>query len=224
VFAELIRPRVPFAEQTTVLPRDEAIRRGRIAVLDDEFPEVLRDLKNRGLAVDHIFSTEDPNFHRLELAFYDVLLLDYGGIGRRFGSQEGLDVLRHLKRVNPSLIIMAFTGRTFDADKADFFRKCDGVIKKDIGIRETLEELEGQLQKALTPAFQWKALCATLTIDGSSKNARVIDKRLQHALRAPRKHEALKSLLIKIGGAAAGTVAEHIALKLIAIASTHVAN
>src|SRR5438045_126277 len=88
------------------LPRSEVLRRGRIAILDDEEPEMLQDLLKQGLSVTHLSSTEEPQFHALVDGAYDLLLLDYGGIGLRFGQDQGLDVLRHLKRINPSLRIL----------------------------------------------------------------------------------------------------------------------
>ncbi len=144
------------------LPRAEILRRGRIAILDDDDPEMLQDLRNQGLSVIHLRSTDDQQFQALADGIYDLLLLDYGGIGPRFGNEEGLDVLRYLKRVNPGLRILAFTARTFDASKADFFRLCDGVIKKDAGIRETLEQIEVHLSEILTPSYQFNALTKAL--------------------------------------------------------------
>jgi hypothetical protein len=165
----------PFRNKTSLalikgtLPRVELLRRGRIAVLDDEAPEMLQDLRDRGLSIGHITSTDDPQFQTLADCFYDLLLLDYGGIGPRFGQDEGLDVLRYLKRVNPSLRILAFTARTFDASKADFFRLCDGVVKKDAGIRETLEQMEVHLSEILTPSYQFAALAQSLALNGEQR-------------------------------------------------------
>jgi DNA-binding NarL/FixJ family response regulator len=154
--------RQAISAMTAVLPRAEILRRGRIAVLDDEPPEMLQDLRDQGLSVDHLASTADPRFNRLAEAFYDLLLLDYGGIGGKFGEDEGLDVLKYLKRVNPGFRVVAFTARTFDASKGDFFRLCDGIIKKDAGIRETLEQVEFHLGTVLTPAHQFQALTSAL--------------------------------------------------------------
>jgi len=119
---KLFKKNSTLAEMKERLSRDELLRRGRIAVLDDDRPEMLKDLQDQGLAIDHMLSTKDPKFPRLAEAFYDLLLLDYGGIGGRFGNDDGLDVLRHLKRVNPALRVLAFTGRTFDSSKVDFSR------------------------------------------------------------------------------------------------------
>ena len=165
---------------TDSLARSEVVRRGRIAVLDDEIPEMLQDLRGHGLSIDHLTSTDHAQFHHLADAFYDLLLLDYGGIGLRFGKDEGLDVLRYLKRVNPSLRILAFTARTFDSSKADFFRLCDAVVKKDAGIRETLEQVELHLTEVLTPAYQFNALAQALTVSGEQRQA--LDSALSRAI------------------------------------------
>ena len=166
---QFFRKRPSVATMSRALPRSEVLRRGRIAILDDEEPEMLQDLQKEGLAVTHLSSTEDPQFHALAEGAYDLLLLDYGGIGQRFGQDQGLDVLKHLKRINPSLRILAFTARTFDASKADFFRLCDGVIKKDAGIRETLEQIEVHLSEVLTPSFQLDALARAVGATESEK-------------------------------------------------------
>jgi DNA-binding NarL/FixJ family response regulator len=164
----------PFARKLSIatmsesLPRQEVLRRGRIAILDDEVPEMLPDLSGHGLSVAHIQSTDDAQFQSLADGYYDLLLLDYGGIGPRFGKDEGLDVLKYLKRVNPALRILAFTARTFDASKADFFRLCDGIVKKDAGIRETLEQIETNLSDVLTPAYQFSALERAIGLSNGS--------------------------------------------------------
>ena len=162
------------------LPRTELLRRGRIAVLDDVAPEMLKDLRDRVLTIGHLTSTGDPKFQDLANGFYDLLLLDYGGIGRRFGQDEGLDVLRYLKRVNLGLRILAFTARTFDASKADFFRLCDGVVKKDAGIRETLEQIEFHLSEVLNPAHQFAALTKALGLTDEQQEE--LDKLLSKAI------------------------------------------
>ena len=165
----LFRRKRSIIDMSRSLPRADILRRGRIALLDDERPEMLDDLRNSGLSIDHFTSTDDNRFSKLSEAFYDLLLLDYGGIGARYGGDEGLDVLRFLKRVYPSLRIVAFTARTFDSSKADFFRLCDGVIKKDSGIRETMEIIEQHLSTVLTAQYQFDGLVRTLDLDAAQR-------------------------------------------------------
>ena len=198
---------------TKALPRQDLIQRGRIAVLDDETPEMLKDLRDNGLSVDHLVSTEDPNFARLQTAFYDLLLLDYGGIGGRFGKDEGLDVLRFLKRVNPALRILAFTARTFDASKADFFRLCDGVVSKDAGIRETLETLEFHLGHVLTPSYQFEALTRTLQLTRDERHR--VEKVLGKALQSPGDHSKASAIIRPLAKGGTEALAEALIKKIL---------
>jgi CheY-like chemotaxis protein len=204
------------------LPRAEILRRGRIAVLDDETPEMLQDLRDHGLSVSHLASTEDPQFQSVADGFYDLLLLDYGGIGPRFGHDEGLDVLRYLKRVNPSLRILAFTARTFDASKADFFRICDGVVKKDAGIRETLEQIEFHLSEVLTPAYQFNALVRALGISAEQKQE--LEKALSGAIGGDGNRDKVIATAKKFGKGASEKVLEAVITKAIELGVTYVAS
>jgi enoyl-CoA hydratase/carnithine racemase len=176
-------------------------------LLDDDTPEVLTDLKAAGFAIEHIRNVSEKSFSLIETGLYDLLLLDYGGIGHRMGADEGLDVLRHLRRVSPALRIVAFTGRTFDASKADFFRMCDHVLKKDAGIRETTEAIERELAIALTPAHQWKALLLLLGIAPGSSDALALEKAAHRAARSSR--------LMRFGGAATKLGVDAAAAKLL---------
>jgi CheY-like chemotaxis protein len=195
------------------LPRPEVIRRSRIAILDDETPEVLGDLKNHGLSIDYFNSTDDPNFSRLSEAFYDLLLLDYAGIGARFGQDEGLDVLRYLKRVNPSLRVLAFTARTFDASKADFFRLCDGVVKKDAGIRESLEQIEFNLGQIMTPAYQFSALTQTLGL--TEEQQAELEEIVSKAVKKPMLQSKAVAAAKRLGKAGSEKLLEALVTKIV---------
>ena len=202
------------------LPRAEILRRARIAVLDDEIPEMLQDLRDHGLAVTHLKSVADIQFQALADGFYDLLLLDYGGIGARFGPDQGLDVLRYLKRVNPSLYILAFTARTFDASKADFFRLCDGVVKKDAGIRETLEQIEIHLAEVLTPAFQMQALSKALGL--TSDQQEKLEKVVSEAVSGTESREEAISAAKRLAKAGSEKVLETLVIKAIELGVVYI--
>jgi DNA-binding response OmpR family regulator len=198
---------------TEPLPRAEVLRRARVAVLDDETPEMLQDLRAQGLAITHVRSTEDQQFQAVADGTYDLLLLDYGGIGPRFGPDEGLDVLRYLKRVNPGLRILAFTGRTFDASKADFFRLCDAVVKKDAGIRETLELLESHLSEVLTSNYQFVTLCNVLGLTADQRDQ--LEKELSKAVSENSNRDRSLNLARRFAKAGSGKVIEALVTKAI---------
>lgn len=216
--------RKPSLEQLSVeLPRAEVLRRGRVVLLDDEVPEMIADIRQQGVAIDHWTSTTDPSFGRLESGFYDVLLLDYGGIGKNFGQDEGLDVLRHLKRVNPALKILAFSSRTFDASKSDFFRLSDGVIRKDAGIREMMEQLETHLSRALTPVTYYRAICSTLGLEQDSEAAKRIGRLILQTAQHPKKNGPLLEALRTIAGTAGTSTIEAFAGKAVDLVAASMA-
>ncbi len=198
---------------TNALSRSEIIRRGRIAILDDDIPEMLKDLRSHGLSIDHLVSTDDPAFGRLSEAFYDLLLLDYGGIGSKFGDDEGLDVLRFLRRVNPGLRTLAYTARTFDSSKGDFFRLCDGIVKKDSGIRETLEQIEFHLGQVLTPAYQFEALARTIGLTRDQREQ--VERSLSKAIASPRRKEKALEVAKKFAKTGSEKLLETVVAKVI---------
>jgi hypothetical protein len=209
---------------TEELPREELLRRARCVILDDQSPEFLSDLQGHGLAVEHWTSTDNPSLARLETGFYDLLLLDYSGVGSKYGKAEGLDFLRHLKRVNKSLVILAFTGKTFDSSKADFFRLTDGVIKKDSGIADTLAEVERHLSRALTPAYQWNAFLLTLNItDHTSREAKALQKVFSKHITGTKSDlvATLTAATKALATAALSSAAKTVAPKLLELAIAH---
>lgn len=85
------------------LSRDELLRRSRLLVVDDERPEIVDDLKKARFSVDYESDITRDNMHVLESS-YDLILLDYGNVGKSFGSDEGLSLLKYIKRINPSVV------------------------------------------------------------------------------------------------------------------------
>src|ERR1043166_8477408 len=94
-----------------VIPRDELRRRSRILVIDDERPELVDDLKRGGFAVDYQEDINKQNLVVLDQPLYDLILLDFGNVGTKIGSEQGLTLLRHIKRINPATIVLAYTDR-----------------------------------------------------------------------------------------------------------------
>ncbi|MDR0965163.1 MAG: hypothetical protein LBM75_01420 [Myxococcales bacterium] len=200
------------------LERPQILKRGRTLILDDEEPEILEPLKQEGLTIDHIAETTDPRFVFLEQGEYDVLLLDYGDVGKSFGQQQGLDVLIHLRRIIPTLRIVAFTGRTFDASQADFFRLCDDVLRKDAGIRESMEIIENQLEQALTPEIFWKAILDSLEIPLELSVKNKLEKEIIAAAEEKtEKRERVLKNIYKMMGISGSLILEKLIDKLVTV-------
>lgn len=150
--------------------RDVLIQAGRIIFVDDEDVPLIEQLRHAGFAVDHDrtgseFETQINN------QTYDVALLDHTGVGMQYGSGQGLDLLRHVRRVSPRTRIIAYTSRALGSGESDFYRLADAVLAKDAGKRESLEVVEEQIRSAFNKQHLFDALMSKLAISSPSKRA-----------------------------------------------------
>ena len=181
---EVTKSMWPFSEKKTIacisqkLPREELIRRSRILIVDDEAPELLSDLQKAHFAVDHVPDINGSNLDLIDKKLYDLILLDFGGVGSHFGQDEGLSLLRHIKRVNPATVVLSYTSKSLKPLHADFYRLTDGVLSKDAGIADSTEKIEEALRKAHNIVNVWNGLLSVCDIKPGSDE----DKTMQDLL------------------------------------------
>lgn len=192
-----------FGEKKTItsivqaLPREELVRRSRILVVDDEEIDLVDDLKSSRFSVDHVKDINSTNIDRIDKQLYDLILLDFGKVGSHFGDDEGLSLLKYIKRVNPSVVVLAYTSKALSSSQADFFRDADGVLSKDAGITDSMEKIEDGLRKAHSVANVWSALLTVCgVLPGSEEDKRLQDL-LVRGLTNQGKLEKLKAELVK---------------------------
>jgi len=182
----------------TKLPREELLRRSRVLVIDDEKPEIIEDLKRSHFAVDYYPDIDSSNIDVIERPLYDLVLLDFGNVGRQFGNDEGLSLLRHIKRVNPAIIVLSYTSKALAAGHADFYRLSDGVLAKDAGISESLEKIEEGLRKAHNLQNVWMGLLTVCDVKPGSKEDKEWQDLLVRGLNREAKMNKLKSNVTKL--------------------------
>jgi DNA-binding response OmpR family regulator len=176
----VFRPRITDCAQP--LPLDELVRRTRILVIDDapnEFPfKVLRD---QGYSIDHWPDVE--NLPKLESGFYDIIILDIGGVGQALDpNKEGAGVLAHLKKVNPAQIIVANSGQSHRSERIPFFKLADQYVPKPTTAITWKEILDDLLPKTQTLEHQWASLQTILVTQGATPaNVRAVEKALVRA-------------------------------------------
>ena len=113
--------------------------------------------------MDHLEDVAGEDCKKIEQVFYDLVILDYSGVGKSYGDEEGLSLLRHIKRVNPVTVVLVYTSQFLPSEKHEFYTLADGVISKDAGIAETTQKVEEALQQAHSIQRVWSAL---LTVTG----------------------------------------------------------
>ena len=144
------------------ITRERLIQSGRIIVVDDETPILIGELKDEGFAVHH--DLEGKDLHNIENQIYDLAILDYHGVGQRLGNSQGLDLLKHIRRVSPRTRIIAFTSRSLNAAESEFFRLSHAVLPKDLGLGDSLALIEGELRKAFSKEHLFESLITKLQI------------------------------------------------------------
>jgi CheY-like chemotaxis protein len=192
------------------LTRERLVQGGRIVVVDDESPLLIEELRKEGFAVDH--DTTGSDLHNVESQIYDVAILDYHGVGHRLGSGQGLDLLRHIRRVSPRTRIIAYTSRSLSAAESEFFRLSHAVLPKDLGLGDSLAIVETELRKALSKEHLFEALLIKLNVADPEEKDR-IRAALAKAL-VKKSENRFKAAIVKLAGQAGEKAAEIIIKQL----------
>src|ERR1700685_352014 len=120
---------------------DEIKKRARLLVIDDtEFPyETL--FKRDGYTLEKWSDIDD--LPKIETNYYDILLLDMQGVGQQQSSQQGLGILRHLKKTTPGQIVIAYSSAEFSLSAQEFFDMADAVLSKTSDYVEFKQTVDG---------------------------------------------------------------------------------
>jgi DNA-binding NarL/FixJ family response regulator len=192
------------------LTRETLIQAGRIVIIDDETPLLIEELKREGFAVDH--DRDGNDLHNLDNQIYDLAIVDYQGVGQRLGSAQGLDLLKHIRRVSPRTRLVAYTSRSLSASESEFFRLSHAVLPKDLGLGDSLVLVEGELRKAFSKEHLFEALLAKLSIS-SEHEKRKIRGALLKAL-SQNDQNKFQEKLVKFAGSVAEKAVQMILAKI----------
>lgn len=180
------------------LSREDLLRRGRVLVIDDERPDLIDDLTDARFAIDYVPDITQKNLHLIDQPAHDLIILDFGSVGTEFGNDEGLSLLRHIKRVNPSVVVYAYTSKALTIEHADFYRLADGTLQKDAGIGESTEKIEEGLKKALSIENLWSGMLNLAQIDAGSKEDLELQNSYVKALKKQNKIPALRAKIVTL--------------------------
>jgi DNA-binding NarL/FixJ family response regulator len=164
--------------------------RAKLLFIDDQDVELLGTLQTEGWHVEHWKDVQ--NFRDLEEGKFDLVFLDIGGIGKKYSpDKEGFGVLERLKKVNPSLIIVAYSGQEYDPEKLDFFNLADAKLSKGSGALKAIETIEQLLSEKWTLNELWRDIEVVLTGNQvSSKSTEKLKKDLSNLMKKDGKSES----------------------------------
>ncbi len=121
---------------------EEIKKRSRILVIDDAEFFYTQLFAKDGYTVEKWDDVKD--LPKLESNYFDIILLDIQGVGRQYTSEQGLGILKHLKRNNPAQLIIAYSNSDYSLKYQEFFEMADAKLAKEqdyINFKTTVDEL-----------------------------------------------------------------------------------
>jgi len=182
------------------LPLEELRKRTRILVIDDDessFPFEL--LKKEGYSIDYWPKVE--NLSKLEEGFFDIIILDIQGVAQNYSREDGLGILEHIKQRNPSQVVVAFSGQSFDLSKNRFWKMADDSLSKPVDVTKCKRLIDDIIVNKITLSHYWSLVTDILTKEGvSAKQIASIEDKVTRALERKDREavsEIMKSALDK---------------------------
>lgn len=145
--------RKTIADVTPKLPLSDLRKRARILVVDDDptaFPHKL--LQKEGYNVTYWRKLE--NLRDLENGEYDIIVLDiYDITAPEVSITGGLGVLSHIKKYNPSQIVIAYSGQKYDLKHAEFWNIADDYLGKPSSLLDCKQKIDSLLERKFTANY-----------------------------------------------------------------------
>lgn len=190
------KPQHSVVDLSTAVPRDKLLRQSRILLIDDERPELIDDLQSNGFAIDYKSDLKKNETDLIASGRYDLLILDFGSVGGEFGKDEGLSILRLSKRINPALVVLAYTSKALTSAHAEFYRLADNILNKDAGIAESFEKIEEALAKSHSMPILWPALLDGIGVLRGSEDDRKLQSMFMKAVGSKEDLTAYRSFVV----------------------------
>lgn len=158
------------------LPIAQIKEKANILFIDDHQVDLIETLQLEGWHVEYWSDVRSLN--DLESGKFDIIFLDIGGVGKDYSPlEEGFGILSRVKKINPSVLIVAYSGQSFDASKSQFWSKADASLSKSSGAIEAIELLESLLAKKYNSKVLWDDFLDLLKQQNvSEKNVNEIQK------------------------------------------------
>jgi len=121
---------------------EEIRKRARILVIDDSDFFYLQLFKNDGYTIEKWNDVDD--LQKLESGYFDIILLDIQGIGKKQSKDQGFGILKHIHQACPAQIVIAYSNADFSLKYQDFFKNADATLAKTddyVDFKRTVDKL-----------------------------------------------------------------------------------
>lgn len=133
--------------------QQERRKKVKIAVIDDQFFEAGRNLRNHGYQIEEIGDIKQIS----EVSSFPIILCDLMGVGLNFDkTNQGASLIREIRKNYPSILVAAYTGASATSEQARRAKQyADRLIKKDADIETWVDELDKLISKATDAREIW---------------------------------------------------------------------
>jgi len=140
-----------FSDKWKKIPFDEIKKRSKVLVIDDNEFKYLELFKNDGYTIEKWNDIDDLS--KLETGYYDIIFLDIQGVGKAISSEQGLGVLKHIKKENPAQIVIVYSDADYSLKFQDSFKKANDTIQKGSDYVEYKEKMDEYLKLRFSKKF-----------------------------------------------------------------------
>ena len=147
----------------------------RILVIDDEEVFPIKQMEAEGYDV--TYWEKVKNLRQLETGVFEIIVLDIGNIAKDYSPDDGLGILVHIKKYNPTQLVIAFSGNSFDLSKQKFWKLADEFIAKPTNFLTCKEKIDSLLISNFTVGRYLSGLEEIILLNGGeTKDYKKIEK------------------------------------------------
>lgn len=149
-FSNKKSPLRSFQELQIKFSFEELKKKIKFVVIDDDDIFPVNGFIEFGYNFQKWDKLDEAKLKRLHDGEFDVIILDIWGVAKEIAENDGLDVLQDLKSHNPSQIVVAYSGHSFDLSKNKFWELADEKLSKPTPFIGTQKTIDNLIEKTFT--------------------------------------------------------------------------
>jgi len=134
---------------------------------------------------------------QLESGAFDIIVLDIGGVAKKWGPKDGLEILKLLKETNPDQYVIAFSGQKAVHQLEEFWKLSDNQLKKPVTAADCKRKLDEAMHHRADALHYWNQIHARLLACGVSDGslAKFEDQLVRQVLKRDDSPNRFKAML-----------------------------
>lgn len=152
----------------------------RIILIDDEDIFPVTGFRQFGYNIEHWIKLDTNKLKLLHDGMFDIIILDIMGVAKDIASNDGLDVLQDLKNYNPSQVVVAYSGQSFNFSMNKFWELADEKLSKPTPFIGTQAIIDNLIERTFTVEYFKDKLVAILRENNISSELLNIENLFVH--------------------------------------------